>query len=176
MLIDEAYFEFNRVTALPLLSRFPNLFVCRTFSKAYGMAGLRLGCLFPQAENLRLVRKVQSPYSVNSLAVLAAEAAVRDQSYVDAYVAEILAARDLLCAGLTKLHIPIFNTAGNFVVLRLGDRTSTVQEVLRARGNLVRDRSYELDGCVRVTIGTKEQMKQLLEALAEIWQLETPRS
>lgn len=174
VLIDEAYYEFNRVTAMPLLSSLPNLFVCRTFSKAYGMAGLRLGCLFSQPENLELVRKVQSPYSVNSMAVLAAEAAIRDQSYVERYVAEVLAARDLLCAGLTKLKIATFNTVGNFVLLRLGGRASSVQEALRARGILVRDRSYELEGCVRVTVGTKEQMNELLEALSEIGQPKTP--
>jgi histidinol-phosphate aminotransferase len=154
VLIDEAYYEFNRVTAMPLLASLPSLFVCRTFSKAYGMAALRLGCLFSQPENLELVRKVQSPYSVNSMAVLAAEAAIRDQGYVERYVAEILAARDLFCAGLTKLKIETFNTAGNFVLLRLGARASSVQEALRARGILVRDRSYELEGCVRVTVGT----------------------
>jgi len=174
VLVDEAYYEFNRVTALPLLSRFPNLFVCRTFSKAYGMAGLRLGCLFSQPGSMEIVRKIQSPYSVNSMAVLAAEAAIRDQVHVDRYVAEVLAARDLFCNGLTKLKIPAFATAGNFVLLRLGGRASSVQESLRARGILVRDRSYELDGCVRVTVGTKEQMRQLLEALSEIWRPEAP--
>lgn len=175
VLVDEAYYEFNRVTALPLLSRFPNLFVCRTFSKAYGMAGLRLGCLFSHPEGLEIVRKIQSPYSVNSLAVLAAEAAICDRAYVDRYVAEILEARELFCSGLTKLKIPTFDTAGNFILLNLGDRASSVQEALRARGILVRDRSYELDGGLRVTIGTKEQMNQLLEALSEIWRPGTSR-
>ncbi len=169
LLIDEAYFEFNRATALPLLPRFRNLFVCRTFSKAYGMAGLRLGCLFSQTENIKLIRKVQSPYSVNSMAVLAAEAAIRDQDYVERYVAEILSARDLFCEGLTQLNIPAFASAGNFVLLRLGERASSIQEALRTRGILVRDRSYELEGCVRVTVGTNQQMKQLLTVLSEIW-------
>ena len=72
VVIDEAYFEFYGVTALDLLARYPNLFVSRTFSKVYGMAGLRIGCLFSQAENIAMVRKFQSPYSVNSLAVACA--------------------------------------------------------------------------------------------------------
>lgn len=176
LLIDEAYYEFNRVTALPLLARFPNLFVCRTFSKAYGMAGLRLGCLFSQPSNLEVVRKAQSPYSINSIAVLAVQAAIRDQAYVDRYVEEVLEARALFCNSLTKLKIPVFKTAGNFLLLRLGTRASAIQHALGQRGILVRDRSYELDGCVRVTIGTRAQMERLLEALREIWQPDEGRS
>jgi histidinol-phosphate aminotransferase len=75
VLIDEAYFEFCDVTTLPLLSRFPNLFVSRTFSKAYGLAALRIGCLFSRPENIACLQRVQSPYSVNALAAMAACAA-----------------------------------------------------------------------------------------------------
>ena len=78
-MIDEAYFEFSGVTVLPELRQRPNLFVCRTFSKVFGMAAMRFGCLFSQAENVKYLHKAQSPYSVNTLATLAARAAVRDK-------------------------------------------------------------------------------------------------
>src|SRR5262249_15315592 len=82
VLIDEAYYEFSGVTVLPLINDYPNLFVSRTFSKVYGMAAMRLGCLFSQSGNVEFLRKAQSPYSVNSVAALAARAAVKDQSYI----------------------------------------------------------------------------------------------
>ncbi len=78
VLIDEAYYEFCGITALPLIAKYPNLFVSRTFSKVYGMAAMRIGCLFSQAGNIQYLHKAQSPYSVNMLAALAAEAAIQD--------------------------------------------------------------------------------------------------
>ena len=90
VLIDEAYFEFFGTTALGLLLDHPNLFVSRTFSKVYGLAGLRLGCVFSQAENILWLHKAQSPYSVNVVAMLAASAAVEDREYIRSYVAEAL--------------------------------------------------------------------------------------
>src|SRR5205823_2813134 len=103
--IDEAYYEFSGVTAITEIERVANLFVSRTFSKVFGMAGLRLGCLFSHAANIEFLHKAQSPYSVNSLAVVAAQAAVADTGYVQTYFAEALAARELLCLGLEKLGI-----------------------------------------------------------------------
>ena len=96
VLIDEAYFEFNGVTAIDLLPHYPNLFVSRTFSKAYGLAGLRVGCLVSSAENIEQVHKGQSPYSVGSIAITCAMAAIDDQDYVSDYVKKILEARALL--------------------------------------------------------------------------------
>ena len=93
VLIDEAYFEVCGVTALGELARFPNLFVSRTFSKAYGMASMRLGCLFSQAANCAWMHKAQSPYSVNAVAALAARAAVEGTEYIRGFVDEVLAAR-----------------------------------------------------------------------------------
>ena len=92
VLIDEAYYEFSGVTAIRNLSRSPNLFVSRTFSKVYGMAAMRCGCLFSAADNVQWTHKAQSPYSVNTMAALAAHEAVQDTGYVQQYVAEVLAA------------------------------------------------------------------------------------
>jgi histidinol-phosphate aminotransferase len=167
--IDEAYFEFSGVTALGQIERSPNLFVSRTFSKVYGMAAMRLGCLFSHSANITYLHKAQSPYSVNTLAVLAAQAAVRDSAYIESYVAEVLAARELLCVGLEKLEISYVPSSANFLLVRAGERAIEIRDRLRAQGILVRDRSYEVPGCVRITVGTREQMQRLLAALEEIW-------
>jgi len=169
VLVDEAYYEFSGVTALTEIERVPNLFVSRTFSKVFGMAAMRLGCLFSHQANIEFLHKAQSPYSVNSLAVLAAQAAITDTAYIQNYVAEVLAARELLCVGLEKLGIGFIPSSANFVLANLGTRAIEVRDALRAQGILVRDRSYEAPGCVRMTVGTREQMRRLLTALEEIW-------
>lgn len=169
VLVDEAYYEFSGVTALSEIGRVPNLFVCRTFSKVFGMAGMRLGCIFSHETNIGCLHKAQSPYSVNSLAVLAAQAAIEDTAYVQSYVAEVLAARELLCVGLEKLGIPYIPSSANFVLARIGQRAIEVRDALRSRRILVRDRSYEAPGCVRITVGTREQTRRLLEELEAIW-------
>jgi len=169
VLFDEAYYEFSGVTALPLIREYPNLFVSRTFSKVYGMAAMRIGCLFSRPENVAWLKKAQSPYSVNSLAVLAARAAIRDTEYISNYVGEVLAARELLYVGFEKLSIPYIKSQGNFVLFSAGDRAIEIRDALRERGILVRDRSYEIAGCVRVTVGTREQMRKFLLELEAVW-------
>lgn len=169
VLIDEAYYEFSGVTALPLIERAPNLFVSRTFSKVYGMAAMRLGCVFSDSANIAFLHKAQSPYSVNALAALAVQQAVRDRSYIENYVAEVLAARELLCVGLEKLGIAYVPSSANFVLANLGKRAIEIRDTLRDRGILVRDRSYEVPGHVRMTVGTRQQTSRLLAALGEIW-------
>ncbi len=169
VMVDEAYYEFSGVTALAEIERVPNLFVCRTFSKVFGMAAMRLGCLFSHEANVALLHKAQSPYSVNTLAVAAAQAAIQDPAYVQAYVAEVLAARELLCFGLEKLGISYVPSSGNFVLGHFGKRALEVRDALRGQGILVRDRSYEAPGCVRITVGTREQTRRLLAELEKIW-------
>jgi len=170
VLIDEAYYEFSGITALGLIGDdHPNLFVSRTFSKIYGMAAMRLGCLFSHEGNVAFLHKAQSPYSVNALAALAAQEAVRDTAYVESYVTEALAARELLCVGLEKMGIAYIPSQANFVLMRIGKRAVEIRDRLREKQVLVRDRSYEVAGCVRVTVGTREQARRFLQELREIW-------
>ncbi len=169
VLIDEAYYEFCGVTALPWIKQHNNLFVSRTFSKVYGMAAMRCGCLFSSSENVQWMHKAQSPYSVNTLAALAARAAIQDTDYVAKYVTQVLESRRLCCEGLTRLGISYFPSQANFVLFQAGDRAIPIRDELRARGVLVRDRSYEITGCVRVTIGTREQTERFLTELEDVW-------
>ena len=168
VLIDEAYYEFSGVTALGQLPLYENLFVSRTFSKVYGMAAMRLGCLFSQPDNVAYMRKAQSPYSVNALAALAAQAAVEDTTYVWDYVQEVLAARELLYVGFEERDINYYRSEANFVLFQAGDRAIEIRDYLRDKGVLVRDRSYEIPGCVRVTVGTRDQVRRFFEVLEEI--------
>jgi histidinol-phosphate aminotransferase len=169
VLIDEAYYEFSGVTTLSLIDAYPNLFVSRTFSKIYGLAAMRCGCLFSQPANMAYVRKAQSPYSVNSLAAMAARIAIKDQKFVEEYVLEVLTARELLYVGLDRLKISYIESQANFVLFQAGARAGEICDELRNRGILIRDRSHDLPGCVRVTVGTRDQVQQFLDELEQIW-------
>lgn len=169
VLIDEAYYEFSGVTALPLVADYGNLFVSRTFSKIYGLAAMRCGCLFSAAANMAHVRKAQSPYSVNAVAAMAARIAVQEQRFVEDYALEVLTARELLYVGLERLKIPYIRSSANFVLFQAGERAVPIRDALRDRGVLVRDRSYEIEGCVRVTVGTRDQIQRFLDEMEQIW-------
>ncbi len=133
------------------------------------MAGMRCGCLFSQAGNVEHLRKAQSPYSVNTVAAMAARIAVQDRKFVEEYVLEVLTARELLYVGLERLHLPYIKSQANFVLFQAGDRAVEIRDALKARGVLVRDRSYEIPGCVRVTVGTRDQVQRFLDELEQIW-------
>ena len=169
VLIDEAYYEFHGETVLPWIGHYPNLFVSRTFSKAYGMAAMRVGCIFSNAENISWLRKAQSPYSVNALAALAARAAIRDTEYVKAYAAEVIAARQQAAEGLESLGIQYIPSRANFILFNAGDRAIEIRDILRDRAILIRDRSYEIPGHLRVTIGNREQTARFLTELETAW-------
>ena len=168
VLIDEAYVEFADVSALDLINEFPNLFVSRTFSKAYGMAGIRFGCLFSDAKNIEWVQKAQSPYSVNAVAVVAACAAIEDSAYLSRYVTEVRECRNFVEAEFDRLSIKYFKSSGNFLLFDVGHRAKEIRDQLALSRVLIRDRSYEISGCLRVTIGTKKQMTVFIQELERV--------
>ncbi len=168
VLIDEAYVEFADVSALDLINEFPNLFVSRTFSKAYGMAGIRFGCLFSDAKNIEWVQKAQSPYSVNAVAVVAACAAIEDSAYLSRYVTEVRECRNFVEAEFDRLSIKYFKSSGNFLLFDVGHRAREIRDQLALSRVLIRDRSYEISGCLRVTIGTKKQMTVFIQELERV--------
>jgi histidinol-phosphate aminotransferase len=170
VVVDEAYFEFSRITILPWITRHNNLVVTRTFSKAAGLAGLRLGCIFANRAIAEYFRKAQSPYPVNVAALAAARATIRDRSFLRATLREFRRSRKELERGLTKLGIPFFPSAANFVLLFLGARAQQVVASLARQGTLIRDRSSDFGGkgYVRITFGTLSQTRRVLRQLKEL--------
>jgi histidinol-phosphate aminotransferase len=171
VVVDEAYWEFSGVTVLPWIRDFPNLMVIRTFSKAAGLAGLRLGCVLANRQLIRLIRKVQPPFAVNTAALVAADAAVRDAAYVHGYAREVRAARRLLSASLARLGIPAFPSGANFLLLDFGKKTEALLRAFSRQGILLRERhgNFERRGYVRVTVGTVAQTRKFIAALEELW-------
>lgn len=167
LLVDEAYFHFFGETVLDLVGTVPNLMVARTFSKAYGLAGMRLGLLAAPVQLMRWIRRVLSPYSVNSLALACLPAALADIAYLDGYVAEVLAARSEFETALDAAGVRRWPSRANFILVDIGPRHAEFTRLMRAAAILVRDRSSDpgCDGCVRITIGTREQMRQAVTAL-----------
>jgi histidinol-phosphate aminotransferase len=169
LLVDEAYFHFHGETVIDLIGTVPNLIVARTFSKAYGLAGLRLGLLAAPVELMRWLRRVLSPYSVNSLALACLPPALEDAAYLDWYVAEVLAARSEFEAALDAANVRRWPSSANFVLVEIGARHKEFTRLMSAAGVLVRDRSSDpgCDGRIRITIGTREQMRRAAVALNE---------
>ncbi len=167
LLVDEAYFHFFGETVMDLVGTLPNLVVARTFSKAYGLAGLRLGLLAGPADLMRWVRRVLSPYSVNSLALACLPPALEDTVYLDWYVGEVLAARADFEAALDAAEVRRWPSRANFVLVEIGAQHAKFVQLMRDAGVLVRDRSSDpgCDGRVRITIGTRGQMRQTVMAL-----------
>jgi histidinol-phosphate aminotransferase len=169
VLVDEAYFHFYGETVIDLVGAVPNLMVARTFSKAYGLAGLRLGLLAGPVELMQWVRRVLSPYSVNSLALACLPPALADTSYLDWYVNEVLAARKEFESALDAAGVRRWPSRANFVLVEIGAQHAEFARLMRDAGVLVRDRSSDpgCDGRVRITIGTREQMSRAIPALNE---------
>jgi histidinol-phosphate aminotransferase len=169
VLIDEAYFEFFGETLLPQWRELPNLFIARTFSKAYGLAGLRIGLLAGEAENINLVRKVSLPFNINAVALACLPEALADRAYVEGYVEQVRRGRERLQRELHDRGIPYFPSQANFVLARLSSLNSAFILRMRERGILVRDRSsdFACAGCVRMTLGTLVHTEQLLIALRQ---------
>src|SRR5271156_2604125 len=169
VLVDEAYFHFYGQTVMDLVGRVPNVIVARTFSKVYGLAGLRLGVLASGEEQMQWMRRVISPYSVNSLALACLPAALDDQAYIDWYVSEILAARGEFTAALGRMGVRYWPSEANFVLTYISPLHAEFCREMRTRDVLVRDRSADpgCDGCVRITIGTREHMQRGGRAMEE---------
>ena len=167
LMVDEAYYHFDGASVMGDLASVPNLIVARTFSKAYGLANLRIGMLAGNAELLKYVRKVSSPYNVNGIALDCLSVAIEDEAYLTWYVEQVRAGRERMTGGLAELGVPYFPSAANFVLMKIGPKHKELVAAMRAHGVLLRDRSTDpgCDGFVRITIGLKEHVTRGLEAL-----------
>lgn len=172
VVIDEAYIDFTKSKSfIHELKKYPNLVILQTFSKAWGLAGLRLGMCFASEEIISILNKIKYPYNVNirtqELAMEALEHVYRKDIWVD----EILQQRDWLKSALASLTIveKIFPSDANFLLVRVKDAQSTYQYLTNNR-IIVRDRSRVnlCYNCLRITVGTPEENKSLIEALKQL--------
>ena len=170
VLVDEAYFEFHGETVIDQPRQVENLFVARTFSKAYGLAGLRIGILAGAAKQMAMVRRMASPYNVNAAALAVLPEALQDREYVSRYVAQVLSNRDKLQQELGNLGLHYWPSHANFVLVRIGPAHAEFVQALRDRGILVRDRHTDpgCEGCVRLTVGSDGHTETLLTALRDV--------
>src|SRR5687768_498169 len=143
VLVDEAYIEFGGQTFLPQLGHFPNVLVGRTFSKAYGLAGMRVGILLGQPQALDPVRAVTLPFNINAVAMIATQAALEDTAFLPRYAAAVAASRERLYQACRRLGLEFWESAANFVLVRVGEHVPLFVEALAARNVHVRDRSKD---------------------------------
>jgi histidinol-phosphate aminotransferase len=171
LFIDEAYADFSGDSLIDrsTFDRTPSLIVGRTFSKAYGIAGLRAGAVVGHPDALAPLRRVVPPYSLNAWAAVALPIAIADRSYRDWYVEQAEQSRALLGAACARLGLTTWPSGANFLLVRIGPAIAQVIAALAAKGIRVRDRSNEAgcEDCVRITAGVVSDTERAIEALEE---------
>jgi len=173
VVVDEAYFEYVREADFPdsleWLGEFPNLIVTRTFSKAYGLAGLRVGYAVSSPEIADLLNRVRQPFNVNSLALAAATAALADEDHLARSVSLNDEGLRQLAAAFSKRGLTFIPSVGNFITLDLGRPAAPVYPGLLRQGVIVRPiANYGLPNHLRVTVGTAEENEVFLNALDRV--------
>jgi histidinol-phosphate aminotransferase len=169
VVLDEAYAEFSGITSLPWIRRYPQLFVARTFSKAAGLAALRLGAVMARADSMAFLRRAMPPFPVNIAALVAAQAALRDKKANRRYIRETLRTRKWFAAELCRLGVQVFPSSGNFLLVNFGSSGPPLFAMLERKGILLRERTREIGpGYVRITIGTLKEMRTLLSEIRRL--------
>jgi histidinol-phosphate aminotransferase len=168
--VDEAYSEFAGTTFIPELPAYPNVIVGRTFSKAFGLAGLRIGCLVGASHVLDPVRAVIPVYSVNIAAVVAVQAALADTAHLRDYLRQVQESKALLYAACDRVGLEYCRSDANFVLVRAGDRLGALVKGAADRGVYIRDRSSEpgCAGCCRIATGIVEHTRRFIAAMEEV--------
>jgi len=169
LMVDEAYFHFHGETTLGDIGAIPNLIVARTFSKAYGLANLRIGMLAGDARLISFIRKVSSPYNVNGVALAVLPDAVADDAYVNWYADQVRIGRERIFEALMDLGVKTWPSAANFILMDIGAKHHELCAAMRNRGVLLRDRSADpgCEGYVRITVGIEEHVTRGIAALKE---------
>jgi histidinol-phosphate aminotransferase len=171
VLIDEAYFEFSRHTMRPHMARHRNLVILRTFSKAFSLAGLRVGYLLANEEVVTELAKVRQPYSVDRFSQWVAGMVFRERVVFESQIQELLRQRDVVEHGLGQLPgVHAFGSEANFVLFRVDRAAAVWRDLLHSYGVLVRDLSREpgLEDCLRVSVGSAKDNKRFLDAMGEL--------
>jgi histidinol-phosphate aminotransferase len=170
LFLDEAYAEFSDTSFVAELHRWPRVIVGRTFSKAFGLAGLRIGAVAGHPDALEPIRLAIPVYSVNVAAVVAVQAALEDLDYVRSYRAQVEQSKTLIYAACERLGLRYWKSAANFVLIDAGSRAAMLAAGAAARGVYVRDRSSEpgLEGCLRVTAGLVAHSERCIRVFEEV--------
>jgi histidinol-phosphate aminotransferase len=168
--VDEAYAEFSGETFIPDLVDFPNVIVGRTFSKAYGLAGLRIGCLVGAPSALDSVRQALPVYSVNIAAVVGVQAALADLEHLEDYKRQVTESKTRLYAACDRLGLKYWRSRANFVLVSAGDRTGDLVKGAADRGVYIRDRSTEpgCAGCIRIAAGMIAHTERCIAVMEEV--------
>lgn len=163
ILVDEAYFEFSKVTAIPLIKKYPNITVTRTLSKAFGLPSLRVGYIVASNIYINELLKVRGPYDVNMIAYTASLAAFDDIKGVQKYVSEIMdQAKPMVEKFFIKNSVTFYQSAGNFLLYRPIRKQE--EKILKENGILVRPQNKtNIENTLRLSIGTVGQMKQFIK-------------
>ncbi len=169
VVVDEAYIDFSaQQSFVSKLKNYPNLVVLQTFSKAWGMASLRLGMAFADDKIINILSKIKPPYNINGITQQIVLVALEKPENVKSYISEILKERAKLISALSALPLVkhIYQSDANFILVKVEDAKSVYNYLVR-ENIVVRDRSkVELcEGCIRITVGTKEENDKLLNAL-----------
>lgn len=177
VVLDEAYFEYASDPAMGAstypngmqwLSTYSNLIVTRTFSKAYGLAGLRIGYSVSQTAIADLLNRVRQPFNVNSLALAAAEAALQDQAHLEKGLACNVTGMQQYVRAFVELGLEYIPSIANFVSVKVGDATSVYEQLLRL-GVIVRPvANYAMPEYLRITVGTAEENARCISALQQV--------
>lgn len=178
VVIDEAYINFSRQKSfLQELQEYPNLVVLQTFSKAWGLAGLRLGLAFASKEMIEILDRVKPPYNINQATQELALKALEELGQVNDMIQEIVAMRNALARVLEQVPgvEKVFPSDANFLLVKIKD-ANRVYDFLLTKGIVVRDRSkVELcEDCLRITIGTEKENTELIDALADWLEQKNP--
>ncbi len=167
-IVDEAYVEFGGETMAPLVERFPNVVVVRTFSKAFALAGARIGYCLASPSVVEDLRRVRLPYHLSALTQAAGLVALRHRDEALAILEAVRAQRDRILDELPRLGVEAFPSDANFVLFRPPGDAVAVWQGLLDRGVLVRDFTSAVPGALRVTAGTPEEVDLFLSALEEV--------
>lgn len=168
-MIDEAYFEFSGVSAVPLLSKFSNIIIVRTFSKAFGLASLRIGYVVASENHIREMMKVRGPYAINMVAHIAASAALDDAENMKMYTQKVMVkAKPLVEIFFKKNNILFYESGANFILFK-PESKQEVYEYLKKNNILVRPQSTKgIEDMLRVSIGTVKQMKRFIKIYSQL--------
>ncbi|AOY88014.1 histidinol-phosphate transaminase [Marinobacter salinus] len=170
VVLDEAYCEYLKGGQYPdgirLLSRFPNLIVCRTFSKAWGLAALRVGYSVSSPAIADILNRVRQPFNVDTIALAAATAVLSDEAYLERSCEVNAAGLRQLEQALDDMGLPYIPSAGNFIAVEVGERAQEIYQALLAHGVIVRPvAGYGMPKHLRVSVGLPEENSRFIEAL-----------